>query len=1152
MKKQLFALLTAIVVIFSVMGMVACNTSGNQTLPTDFVNGGFETNADESTWTGWTKTGTAFSARGVITETKVNGIDVEKTGEKFFSGTDGGTQKMTGTLTSDKIKLEGTGKIAFKMGAGKHGDKIYVEFFEEGNNTAILTVKNDDFSEPYITDQLIRKIVDLSAYVGKTIYVTVTDNDNEDDFGYVNLDDFVVCKTQEDVTKYENERKEQLERYAVPEFNEDETQNTIVNGGFETGDLTGWKILSGTAFTAANVYRTSKYYWTDRSVYGNGQYYIDGNCNGNIPESAIGAMRSTKFTMAGDGYVSLMIGAAPANCYVAICDGNTDEELITITNKYFNDPKLALTLLRVYVDASEYIGRVLYIKVVDNNPGSGFAFINVDDFRVSLTEADVKALMLEQYNAIKNETYTSAAYNDLANLMAYYNAYEYPFALPVLKFETFVAGQAASPATGVNLNEYLKEAKAVYGEEEVTDIAIVSVKIGETEYAEGFDNFDLAEGTYEVTYKATHQNESVYAKFSIVVSNPINVANGGFETGNLTGWTVLTNGWGQTEGQYDGVISAATYWGEALTYNQEGNYHLDGWNNGIDEQASWAIRSSNFILSGTGYITARMGGNAAAVKVYKADGTLIGNFRQSRFNDSNFPFVADGGSWADMATYVMDLSAYVGQEIYIELHDLGGGSWAHAFFDAVNAYHETVPTAEGNYDVAIAPISKNEEGAIVYGEIQIAWVDAVNLVKPVEPEPDPGEQDNRKVVNGDFETGNLNGWTILTEGWAMIDGEPKGVINAQTYWGEKLPYNQEGNYHLDGWETGIGEAEAWAIRSTNFILSGSGYITVRMGGNAAAVKVYTKNGTLIGYYKANRFSDTDFPFAGTKGSWADMATYAIDLSAYLGKELYIELCDIGGGAWAHAFFDAVNTYYETAPAVAELADTVTAPISKDEAGALVYGEVQIKWVLAVNALVANGGFETGNLNGWTILTEGWGMVDGEPKGVINAQTYWGEKLPYNQEGNYHLDGWETGIGEAEAWAIRSTNFVLSGSGYITVRMGGNVAAVKVYTKDGTLIGNYAANRFSDTDFPFAGTKGSWADMATYAIDLSAYLGQELYIELCDTGSGAWAHAFFDAVNTYYETAPDVANLYDTVTAPISKDEAGALVYGEVQIKWVKL
>jgi len=62
-------------------------------------------------------------------------------------------------------------------------------------------------------------------------------------------------------------------------------------------------------------------------------------------------------------------------------------------------------------------------------------------------------------------------------------------------------------------------------------------------------------------------------------------------------------------------------------------------------------------------------------------------------------------------------------------------------------------------------------------------------------------------------------------------------------------------------------------------------------------------------------------------------------------------------------------------------------------------------------------------------------------------------------------------------------------------------------------------------------------MGTYVIDLSAYIGQELYIVLCDESiEGGWAHAFFDEIVTYYETAPEYANLYDTVAQSVTGEE----------------
>ena len=104
-------------------------------------------------------------------------------------------------------------------------------------------------------------------------------------------------------------------------------------------------------------------------------------------------------------------------------------------------------------------------------------------------------------------------------------------------------------------------------------------------------------------------------------------------------------------------------------------------------------------------------------------------------------------------------------------------------------------------------------------------------------------------------------------------------------------------------------------------------------------------------------------------------------------------------------------------------------------------------------------------------------------------------------------------------------------------MGANAAAVRVFLADGTEIGYYKQTRFSDTNFPSLAAGGSWADMGTYVMDLSSYLGQELYIVLCDEVIDAgWAQAFFDEVVTYYETAPDYANLYDVVADGVTAEE----------------
>ena len=49
------------------------------------------------------------------------------------------------------------------------------------------------------------------------------------------------------------------------------------------------------------------------------------------------------------------------------------------------DPDAGLSLIRIYDQLKNYIGKELYF-VIENGNETGFSFINVDDFRTSMTE----------------------------------------------------------------------------------------------------------------------------------------------------------------------------------------------------------------------------------------------------------------------------------------------------------------------------------------------------------------------------------------------------------------------------------------------------------------------------------------------------------------------------------------------------------------------------------------------------------------------------------------------------------------------------------------------------------------------------------------------------------------------------------------------
>ena len=59
--------------------------------------------------------------------------------------------------------------------------------------------------------------------------------------------------------------------------------------------------------------------------------------------------------------------------------------------------------------------------------------------------------------------------------------------------------------------------------------------------------------------------------------------------------------------------------------------------------------------------------------------------------------------------------------------------------------------------------------------------------------------DNKQLNNGDFETGDLTGWTV-DGGRVHTDNAVSGL---STFWGENISYNQGGNYHFDAWRAWV-------------------------------------------------------------------------------------------------------------------------------------------------------------------------------------------------------------------------------------------------------------------------------------------------------------------------------------------------------------
>ncbi|WP_062514554.1 GH32 C-terminal domain-containing protein [Halobacillus sp. KGW1] len=150
--------------------------------------------------------------------------------------------------------------------------------------------------------------------------------------------------------------------------------SSITNPGFETGDLEGWEVVSGTAFHDADVTSDSDY-WDKRAFEQRNFWHIWG---GRGDDSKVGVMQSETFTLGGDGSVDFLTGGDEdiENLYVALVRESDGEELMKATGTG------ADTYTRMEWDASEYTGTVVRIKIVDKTTDG---HINLDDVNVPPT-----------------------------------------------------------------------------------------------------------------------------------------------------------------------------------------------------------------------------------------------------------------------------------------------------------------------------------------------------------------------------------------------------------------------------------------------------------------------------------------------------------------------------------------------------------------------------------------------------------------------------------------------------------------------------------------------------------------------------------------------------------------------------------------------
>jgi sucrose-6-phosphate hydrolase SacC (GH32 family)/uncharacterized protein YjdB len=706
---------------------------------------------------------------------------------------------------------------------------------------------------------------------------------------------------------------------------------------FDAGNLSDWIVTSGNAFTDLHVANTP--YWDNVFLGPNGNYHYFGfnlNAPGSSGDQYTGQMRTGPFVLEGDGQIRYLIsgGKHPNDMYVALINACTNQELYRGTG-YETEIYRARLL-----DAKDYIGQILYFKVVDNVSG-GWGHINLDDLRIPVVDSMDGQKLTSTSTAVTGVSLSSSVSQ-----------------LEVGQSTTLTA--TVSPVYACN--------KTVIWSSSNTAVATVS------------NGQVTAVSAGRATITATTQDGSFVATSSVQVYPAAVTRVYDFEAGTLDGWTVTGTAFSTAD-----ISTATTYWG-TNPFNHQGSKHLWGFQSGGDTDTG-SLTSAPFILSGDGIVRLLLAGGTDSTNLYVAVTRVSDGAELGRITGNN----SEG-----YAERTLDVSAYKGQVLQVKIVDNSTGSFGHLNVDNVRIPERLAPiggqlvydfeagnlngwtvsgaafavgdisTATGywggfpfkhqgakhlwsfqsgggdtdtgsltsqtfvlggdgvirfklsggknlsNLYLAVVRNSDNAElfkatgnNSEGYDEMAIdasAYLGETLKIKLVDNATGSFGHinlDDLRIPTGvaanpsvyDFESGNLSGWTVI--GSAFSTGD---VASESCYWVECYSFNRHGNYHLWGFKSG-GDNQTGELRTTNFTLAGNSQISMLLGGGNNIDLLYvgvvdTLTGTLL-----------------TKITGSDseaLSARTLDASLWAGRQVYLRVMDSSTGGFGHVNLDYVQ------------------------------------------------------------------------------------------------------------------------------------------------------------------------------------------------------------------------------------------------------
>lgn len=568
----------------SANGLVTGVATGSAVISATSVDGGFTTTCnvvvvaapsysvydfESGNLSGWTTSGAAFSAGDVSDVSTYWGGPFNKQGTYHMWGFHAGGDSQTGDMKTSNFTLGGDGRIKALISGGNDIDNLYLGLYKAYDNTLLykITGVND---EAYV-----EKTIDAGSHIGILCYLKAVDN-STGGFGHLNLDNIRIpvgatvavtgVTLNKSATSLPVGATEALVATVSPSnaanknvsWSSANTAVATVNGygvvtatgpgsttitvttfdgnktatctvtttvtnyvlNFESGNLDGWTITSGNAFTAGDVCTDVNWGWGG-PFNQQGSWHLWGFRNGG--DAQVGEIRTVNFTLGGNGQVNVWIGGGDDlnNMHVALC--RASDGLVIARQTGSNHEAYSTKTL----DGSAYVGTTCFVKVVDNSTG-GFGHINVDNLVIPVTEIPVHGFSL-------NKSSTS---------------------IDVGSTETLVTTIKPTNATNQNVSWASSN----------TGIATVSA---------GGMVTAIAPGTANIT--ATTQSGGFAASCTVTVTQQFSVLD--FESGDLSGWTIFS---GNAFSPAD--VCADVNWGWGGPFNQQGSSHLWSFKDGGDTQ----------------------------------------------------------------------------------------------------------------------------------------------------------------------------------------------------------------------------------------------------------------------------------------------------------------------------------------------------------------------------------------------------------------------------------------------------------------------------------------------------------------------------------------------------------------------------------------